>query len=107
MDGRLGWQMRGSVVRARRSGLESHQGHGIFFLQVMHHLLRIFIFVRWGLVRVGSIDSFSHKNVFLVIINDYFLEKGVGLLCPIASSFIRDYLPWLECRVGRSHDAYM
>ena len=44
------------------------------------------------------------KIDFFVIINDYFLEMGVSYIL-FHNSFIRDYLPWLEGRVGRSHDA--
>ena len=32
-------------------------------------------------------------------------QGNLTVLCPIAFSFIRDYLPWLEDRVGRSYDA--
>ena len=41
---------------------------------------------------------------------DYLLAQANfadQLLCPTASSFIRDYLPWLEGRAGRSHDAQL
>ena len=42
----------------------------------VHHFLVSFIFVRWGLVRDGPFESFSHYNGIIVIINDYFLEMG-------------------------------
>ena len=66
--------------------------------------LRIFTFVRWGLVGNGPFESYSHKNDILVIINDYSLEMGVCFV-PLHHSIIRDYPPWLEGRGGRSNDA--
>ena len=48
--------------------------------------------------------SRGHKNDFLVIINDYFLEIGMCYV-PLHHSFNRDYLPWLKGRVDRSYDA--
>ena len=51
-------------------------------------------------------ESHSHKNDISVIINEYSLEMGVYYV-PLYHSFIRDYLPWLEGRVGRSHNAQL
>ena len=78
---------------------------GFFFKLCIISYLRIFIFVRWGLGRDGPFESYSHKNDIFVIINDYYLEMGVCYVPLLHHSFIRDYLPWLEGRVGRSHDA--
>ena len=44
----------------------------ISYLQIFIHVL-----VRWGLVGIGPNESYSHKNDFLLIINDYSLEMGV------------------------------
>ena len=71
---------------------------------MLHFLITNFIFVRLGLVRNGPIEAYSQKNDILVIINDYSLEIGVCRV-PLHHSFILNYLPWLEGRVGRSHDA--
>ena len=98
----------GSVVRALDfypSGLRSNPIRDLGFFQTMHHILVTYFHIRkMGLVRDGSFEIYSHKNDLLVSINDYFLELGVCYI-PLHHSFIRDYLPWLEGWVGRSHDA--
>ena len=58
-----------------------------FFKFCIISCLRIFIFVRWGLVGNGLFDSFSHYDDILVTINDYFLEMGVCNV-PSHQSFI-------------------
>ena len=75
------------------------------FFQTMHHFLVANFHIRkMGALRDSPIESNSHKNEILLIINDYSLKIGVCYV-PFHHSFIRDYLPWLEGRVGRSHGA--
>ena len=50
----------------------------------------MFMFVRWGLVGNGPNESHYHKHDIPVIKMINFSNGGV--LCPFASSFIRDYI---------------
>ena len=79
-------------------GTNPYSDVGLF--QTMHHLLVTNFYIRkMGALRDGPFEQYSHKNDILVIINDYFLEMGVFYV-PLHHSFIRDYLPWLECRLA-------
>ena len=85
------------ILQDQASGERSQDQWSSGFKLRIISKLRIFIFVRWGLVGNGPFESFSHKNDIIIIINDYLLEVGV---CYVTShhSCIRN----LAAMVGRS-----